>query len=161
MSPLYRRLTNETINKGKTLKKIIVLPFLITTSLLVMTLFGGEVGPFVDLSFDNALELAVKGDKIVMVKFRADWCPLCRKMDKETFTDPHVQETLRLFIPIQVDVDDRQGFNLAQRVGVSALPTIVFFDSRGNVIGKYQGYRGPGEMRDILARHGKSETMRE
>lgn len=141
------------------MKKMIVLPFFITTSLLVMTLLGGEVSPFVDLSFDDALELAVERDKIVMVKFHADWCQWCRKMDKETFTDPHVQERLRLFIPIQVDVDDRQGFNLAQRFGVSSLPTIVFFDTRGNVIGKYEGYQAPGEMADILARYVKSETV--
>ena len=142
------------------MNKMIVLPFFITTSLLVMTLFGGEMSPFVDLSFDSALELAVERDKIVMVKFHADWCPLCRQMDKETFTDPHVQEALRLFIPIQVDVDDRQGFNLAQRVGVSYLPTIVFFDTRGTVIGKYEGYQAPGEMGEILARYGKSEPVR-
>ena len=142
------------------MNKMIVLPFFIMTSLLVMPLLGGEVSPFVDLSFDNALKLAVERDKIVMVKFHADWCHWCRQMDEETFTDPHVQETLRLFIPIKVDVDDRQGFNLAQRVGVSALPTIVFFDTRGNVIGKYEGYQAPGEMGDILARYGKSETVR-
>jgi len=142
------------------MNKMIVLPFFITTSLLGLTLPGGEVSPFVDLSFDNALQLAVERDKIVMVKFHADWCSFCRQMDKETFTDPHVQETLRLFIPIQVDVDDRQGFNLAQRVGVSSLPTIVFYDARGNVIGKYEGYQAPGEMADILARYGKSEQVR-
>ena len=142
------------------MNKMIVLSFFITTSLLGMTLLGGEASPFMDLSFDNALELAVEQDKIVMVKFHADWCPTCRQMDKQTFTDPHIQETLRLFIPIQVDVDDRRGFNLAQLVGVSFLPTIVFFDTRGNVIGKYAGYQGPGEMGDILAKYGRSETVR-
>ena len=141
------------------MKKMIILPFFITTSLLVMTLLGGEMSPFVDLSFDNALELAVEQDKIVMVKFHADWCHWCRKMDKETFTDPHVQEALTLFIPIQVDVDERQGFKLAQDVGVVSLPTIVFFDTRGNVIGKYEGYQAPGKMGDILARFEKSERV--
>ena len=60
------------------MNKMIVLPFFIMTSLLVMPLLGGEVSPFVDLSFDNALKLAVERDKIVMVKFHADWCHWCQ-----------------------------------------------------------------------------------
>ncbi|MCH8010814.1 MAG: thioredoxin fold domain-containing protein [Candidatus Marinimicrobia bacterium] len=133
--------------------KLIVIPVFVTTALLAVTVTGREVQPFMDLSFDHALELAGTQDKIIMAKFYADWCHLCRKMDKETFTDPDVQEALTLFIPIRVDVDQRQGFKLAQDVGVVSLPTIVFFDPSGKVVGKYVGFHSPDTLKRILEKH--------
>lgn len=118
--------------------------------LLVKTLLSGEVTPFVDLSFDQALEKASEEETLVMAKFHADWCHWCKKMDSSTFSKPEVQALLSSFVSIRVDVEEEGGLHFARETGVGSLPTILFFDSGGKVVGEYVGYRSAGEMAEIL-----------
>ncbi|MFQ6676615.1 MAG: thioredoxin family protein, partial [Fidelibacterota bacterium] len=99
--------------------------------------------------------LADGEEKVVMAKFHADWCQWCRKMDRETFGDESVRQSLKAFIPVRINVDDPEGLALARKVGVVSIPTVVFFDSSGEVIGKYAGYQSPREMKKILKRHAR------
>lgn len=142
------------------MKKSPVIPLFITATVLVLTLLGDTVDIFMDLSFKHALELAAEEDRVVMAKFHADWCPWCQKMDRETFTDGGIKQTLQGFIPLRIDVEDTDGLALARRVGVVSIPTVVFFNSSGEVTGKYVGFQSPREMAKILKRHtGDSRTQ--
>ncbi|MFQ6616736.1 MAG: thioredoxin family protein, partial [Fidelibacterota bacterium] len=96
------------------MKKSPVIPIIITATVLVITLLGDTVDVFMDLSFNTALELAAREDRVVMAKFHADWCQWCRKMDRETFSDPGIRESLEGFIPLRIDVDEREGLALAR-----------------------------------------------
>ncbi|MEE9166204.1 MAG: thioredoxin family protein [Candidatus Neomarinimicrobiota bacterium] len=122
---------------------------LLIVSLPIRTLLGGE-DVFMALSFKDAVELAEKENKTVVVKFHADWCHWCQLMDSETFTDEAVVNSLQSFIVIRVNVDSREGLKIAQRVGVVSIPTIVFLDGRGEVVGKYAGFRSPVQMKELL-----------
>lgn len=135
------------------MRKTITITAFLTTTLLVTTLLGDGVDNFVDLSFKNALKVAGKESKTVMVKFRADWCAMCRRMDQETLTDPEVARTVKDFIAIRIDTDSKSGFRLAQSLGVSALPTFVFLEASGKIIDKYVGFRTPELFLEILNRH--------
>ncbi|MFQ6616414.1 MAG: thioredoxin fold domain-containing protein, partial [Fidelibacterota bacterium] len=57
------------------------------------------------------------------------------------------------FIPLRIAVDEREGLALARGVGVVSIPTVVFFDGSGKVVGTYVGYQSPREMAKILERH--------
>ncbi|MFQ6609002.1 MAG: thioredoxin family protein [Fidelibacterota bacterium] len=118
--------------------------------LLAKTLLGGEVYPFMDLSFDQALKRAVEEETLVLAKFHADWCHWCNKMDRSTFSEPDVQTLLRSFVPIRVDVEEEGGLHLARLTGIGSLPTIVFYNGSGEVVGEYVGYRSADEMLKIM-----------
>lgn len=91
------------------------------------------------LSYEDGLALASREHKLVLVNFTADWCRYCRKMKKETYTDPQVAAYLaENFVPVMVDTErDRR---LQYQYGASSLPTIWFLKSTGERITKLPGF---------------------
>ena len=70
----------------------------------------------------------------VMVDFYADWCVACKEMERFTFSDPQVADTMGRFEMLQVDVtannaDDRA---LMKAYSLFGPPAILLFDNNGN-----------------------------
>lgn len=108
--------------------------------------------------FDSAVARAGNERRPIMVDFHTDWCGWCRKLERETYTDPRVQEALELFVPVRLNAD-REGRELATQMGVRGYPTLVFLDHRGEEIGRIPGFMGPEPFLEELAdfRAGASE----
>ncbi len=89
--------------------------------------------------FDAAVE---KAAGLVVVDFTADWCPPCRMMA------PHIDALARDASPdtvvVKVDADDEP--DLAARLGVMGLPTLLFFRD-GRVIDRVVGALPPERLR--------------
>ncbi|WP_309493394.1 thioredoxin family protein [Candidatus Hecatella orcuttiae] len=98
--------------------------------------------------FHEALNLAQVEGKLLMMEFYADWCGWCRKLDMETYTDPRLAAFLNEeFIPLKIDVENRENLVLADRYRVWELPTIVFLTPAGEEVGRIVGYRPPDAFR--------------
>jgi len=71
--------------------------------------------------------------KTVMLDFYADWCVSCKEMEKYTFTDAGVRETLANGVLLQADVtaNDEVDQVLLKRFGIFGPPTIAFFGPDG------------------------------
>ena len=108
--------------------------------LSVALLLGALPGePFLDLGFEAALEQAKKTEKLLLVDFTASWCAPCKKMDRDTWSDPGVRAWLAEHaLAIQVDVDREK--DLAKRFGIEAMPTVVAFRG-GAEFDRIRGYR--------------------
>jgi len=77
-----------------------------------------------------AMDHARKSGKLVFFDVGASWCPMCKKMQETTYTDPTIcNELNKNFICVELDKDDNaDGTNLSQALFIMALPTVVIVD---------------------------------
>ena len=104
------------------------------------------------LSYAEASEKAAEDDQHVFIHFTTKWCGWCRKMERETYTDPRVIEMLNEnFAPVQVwaDSDDEveiEGYFMSQKAlakqefGVSSYPQYWFVSPEKTKVGPLKGY---------------------
>ena len=101
-------------------------------------------------SLSEALAAAQEAKSLVLVDAYADWCVWCKKLEKETFSDPKVQAQMEKFTLLKIDTD-RQP-ELAQRYGVTGLPTTLVLDAKGKVVLIQAGFMPPEAYLGFLAR---------
>ena len=107
----------------------------------------GEGIEFFHGSFDEALALAKKENKMIFMDAYATWCGPCKGMSRDVFTSKRVGEMFNeKFINIKMDMEKGEGPALARKYGVRAYPTLFFLDSEGKVIGKEMGYHNNNQL---------------
>jgi thiol:disulfide interchange protein len=89
--------------------------------------------------FTDALALAKKERKSVVLDFYAEWCVPCKRMSRETFSDPKVKALLQRVILLKIDSD--RFPDLAKKFGVIGLPDIRFLGSDGTEKKKLLDYQ--------------------
>jgi len=102
-----------------------------------------------DLS--SAKNLAKVENKLVFVKFYADWCLPCKWMDETTFSDPTVLGKLDdHFISMKVNIDDFDGYDLKEELKVKVLPTMIIYDTKGKMIKRIEEPLPSSKMHKLL-----------
>ena len=125
--------------------------------LAVALLLGGSpqhavVGIRWERNFDTAVKKAKAQNKALMVDFWADWCGWCHHLDETTYMDPEVVRLSGDFVPVKVNTEgSRADTRVAQRYGVSSLPTIAFLSPAGRPLLLVNGFQGPGTFPHIMA----------
>jgi thiol:disulfide interchange protein DsbD len=97
--------------------------------------------------------LANKG-KVIMI-FHADWCLPCREMDKQTFSDPRVQEAMDDFRVFEIDLtsaENPQARQTSRNFNVQGVPTVLIIDDTGQEADRITGFIDPDEMIQRLSR---------
>lgn len=95
-------------------------------------------------SLDVALRQARSTGKPVFIDFYATWCGPCKILDK-AYLEPAMQKAASRYIMVKVDVDKNQP--IAAKYGADALPTMLFLNSKGKVLGRKVGFSLPREVR--------------
>lgn len=107
----------------------------------------------------TAKQKAAKEGKLYMVDFVAKWCMPCRWMEETTFSDPRVIKYLEdNYVAVKVDIDDFDGFAYKQLYDIKILPSILIFNSKGDIIDQYQESLSPTKMLKILQKHNRPEN---
>lgn len=81
----------------------------------------------------NILGNALESDDPVIIDFYADWCNPCKELENITFADPDVQNALKDFHRLKVDltvVNDNTNA-IKDVFSIPGVPTIVFYDASG------------------------------
>jgi thioredoxin-related protein len=101
---------------------------------------AGE-GPVWGSDMTNALQAAKAARRPVLIQFTAPWCPYCRQMEGKTFKDPAVENSLKQFERVAVNID--QNAALAAQHAVRGIPAFVMLDSDGDEAAKTTGFMEP------------------
>ncbi|MFA5455186.1 MAG: protein-disulfide reductase DsbD [Sulfurimonas sp.] len=80
--------------------------------------------------------LAQNSGKKIMLDFSAEWCAVCKELDKKTFSDEAVKAKMEEFVLIQANVteNNQDQKELSKKYGVFGPPVLIFFDKELNVI---------------------------
>lgn len=108
----------------------------------------------------SAVQQAIAQRKPVMLVFTADWCPFCRRLERETFTDGEVARLAKQFTVFRVDMTSSnlppETAELAKDYGAEGLPTVAFLNAQGEWLKSLTlvGYEPPRQfaqrMRQVL-----------
>ncbi len=98
---------------------------------------------------DEALAQAESKQQLIVAEFHAEWCGWCQKWKAETLPDQNVQLRLLDFSLLDIDTDDQP--EVAQKYGITGLPTTVILDSEGEVVLRSSGFKDAGQYLALLA----------
>jgi thioredoxin-related protein len=86
----------------------------------------------------------------MLLYFTATWCGPCQEMKRTTWADAKVEEALRGFVPVKIDVDDNA--ELARKYAVTSIPKVILIDKDGNSVRSTEGYLKPDRFLAWLAK---------
>ncbi|MBL8862561.1 MAG: thioredoxin fold domain-containing protein [Planctomycetes bacterium] len=107
--------------------------------------------PWFDGPFEDALAQARASRTLVFVDFFTTWCPPCKKLDAETFSQPAVQAELRQLVALKIDAESQKGVPLARQYRVGGYPTLLVLDAAGTEVGRMVGFLPPERFLEKLA----------
>jgi thioredoxin:protein disulfide reductase len=90
----------------------------------------------------------------VLVDFYADWCVECKRLERNTFADPAIQQKLAGFVLLRADLTaaDATDTALLQRFELQGPPAVLFFNADGEELRAHRliGYLNAEEFGGLL-----------
>lgn len=97
----------------------------------------------------TAQKLAAQNDKPILIVFGATWCPPCRKLESETFTDKKTVAMIeREFIPVHLDYDKEP--KIVKILEVERLPCTIVLSPDADLLHHSEGFAAPKEFQAKL-----------
>jgi thioredoxin-related protein len=115
------------------------------------------------MKFEEAVAASEANPKMLLVDVYTDWCGWCKKMDKETFTDPKVIQYInQTFYAVKMNAEDKnRSFNfkgkkfteaqMAAAMRVNSYPNFVIIDPSLQNITQLPGYRAAPQFLEGLS----------
>ncbi len=100
----------------------------------------------------EGFRLAQLEQKPVLIDFFADWCAACHELDEKTWSDPSVQNELKRFVPIKLDLskENESAKQIYQKYNIQGLPTVVLLNRSGEEVFRFTGFQPPNKVSKIL-----------
>ncbi|MCG8650101.1 MAG: thioredoxin family protein [Pirellulales bacterium] len=89
-----------------------------------------------------AIDSARETGKPILVFVTTDWCHYCKKMKRETWSNPVVNDTVsQQFETLVLDGDRDQ--KVVQKLGLKGYPATLLYTPDGRYVAKRGGYMSP------------------
>lgn len=86
-------------------------------------------------SLEQAKEIARRDNKLVLADYSAIWCPSCRKLGKEIFSNKTIAMAINEnFVYARLDYDTREGENFAEKHGLAGFPRVLVLENSGEKV---------------------------
>ncbi len=109
---------------------------------------------------DAAFEEAKASGKPIMIDATADWCTLCKEIDRKVFQTPRGLTALRDVVALKIDhstgVDQAYIDATTKRFGIVGLPHIMFFRPGGDLVATKNELADVAELEAVLRQSGAS-----
>ncbi len=101
---------------------------------------------------DSGMKEGKQAHKYVLADVYTDWCGFCKKLDRDTFSNPELSQFIsEKFVPVKAKADDSgAGQKLKNDYGVEGYPCALVFDPDGNLIGRIIGFKDAQEYQKAL-----------
>lgn len=94
-----------------------------------------------------AQKIAKEKDQLILVDMFAQWCGWCHRFEREVFPSQVFQNATTDIILLRLDTEDRgEGTQMAQKFGVTSLPTFLLLAPDLSVAGMIRGYAPPNDF---------------
>jgi thioredoxin-related protein len=137
-------------------------------------------------SIEEAVMLAAREPRVLVIDVYTDWCGWCKRMDATTFSDPDVAAVMnKHFYPVKLDAEGKEDITIGDRVfryvdnggrgyheiaavvtkGRLSYPTISYVDANGRVLEASPGYKTADQFKVYLSYYSgeayKTESFQE
>lgn len=101
-------------------------------------------------TWEEALQLAKKENKLIFLDIYATWCGPCKKLKANTFSNTEVGSYYNQnFVNVAFDGEQGDGAMLMQKYGLRSFPSLLFIDGNGKVVGQTVGYHNPSQFLEL------------
>lgn len=90
-------------------------------------------------NLDEALEVARRTNRPILLDFYTDWCVFCKKLDAEVFSTAEFKAKAASFVLVKINPEKDPGGT--QGLEVEGFPTTFFLNARREVIHKVVGFK--------------------
>jgi thiol-disulfide isomerase/thioredoxin len=98
-------------------------------------------------TYAEAVAKAQKENKLVFMDAYAEWCGPCKKMAATTFKDEKVGKFFNdNFVNVKMDMEKGEGPGLQRKFDVTAYPTLLFINGKGELVHKGVGGQGNEQL---------------
>ena len=128
----------------KTLLALAIIPFFI---LIAAFKPASTIVQFASADWENSKSRAMTEGKLYFVDFDASYCATCRNMDESTYMSERLANYInKNVVAVRIDVQDFDGVMWSQQYEVEALPTMLIFNERGELVKRIVGYQSADDL---------------
>jgi thiol-disulfide isomerase/thioredoxin len=105
---------------------------------------------FMNGDWDSVMQQAIEQNKLIFVDVYADYCPPCKQMDAQVFTNKEVAVFYnKNFINYKVNLSNRENHAFQTLHSIKELPALLYFTPDGRVMRKTTGCKEVEEFLEI------------
>ena len=100
------------------------------------------------VTYEDALNIANKDNKTIMIKMTSEHCRYCQRMDKKVMVEKEVISALKKdFVSVEIDVDNDE---IPLELNRTMTPTFIFLNKKEEIINQIAGSWDKEDFLDIL-----------